>query len=228
MLLANDHLHTNVLRGTPGQLNADNGYPNIFIAADTLVKATYSTVLTDLGQTTATQNILTSSRLLTHFTANLSALADLSKSPVVDYGMYNSLGGPMNEPYKANSENDAIFSFDPSVINTSYLCQVSKIKSAGNLLVSIIIADLVFLQALWKILVFIVDTFILKDTSQHVEVAGHQSYSHLRSPSRDGYDMANLGPAKANATDFEPDQGSGRPPFQRQGTSQQYLLGNPS
>ena len=39
----------------------------------------------------------------------------------------------------------------PSTIAAQYLCQVPQLKSATSLIISILVADLVFLQALWKI-----------------------------------------------------------------------------
>lgn len=39
-----------------------------------------------------------------------------------------------------------------SVIYTQYFCQVPEMKSTDSLLVAILIADLVFPQALWKVL----------------------------------------------------------------------------
>jgi hypothetical protein len=39
----------------------------------------------------------------------------------------------------------------PSQIVLQYLCQVPHLKSTGSLIISILVADLVFLQVLWKV-----------------------------------------------------------------------------
>ena len=48
----------------------------------------------------------------------------------------------------------------PATIITQYLCQVPKLKSVGSMIVSIIVADLVFLQALWLIVTFLITFFL--------------------------------------------------------------------
>lgn len=54
----------------------------------------------------------------------------------------------------------------PAVILQQYFCQVPQLKSTGSLLVAIIVADLVFLQALWKVLNLVVTFFLER---QHPE-----------------------------------------------------------
>ena len=49
----------------------------------------------------------------------------------------------------------------PAVIATQYYCQVPQLKSTGSLLVAVLVADLVFLQVLWKVLNLAV-TFSMK------------------------------------------------------------------
>ena len=54
----------------------------------------------------------------------------------------------------------------PSTISAEYLCQVPKRKPIGNLIVTILVADLVLLQTVWQIYKLVVDTFFLKDGSE--------------------------------------------------------------
>jgi hypothetical protein len=50
-------------------------------------------------------------------------------------------------------------SVESTTIATEYLCQIPKLKPTGSLLVSVIVADLVFLQVLWLILNWTVTLF---------------------------------------------------------------------
>ncbi|KAI1209371.1 uncharacterized protein F4807DRAFT_91589 [Annulohypoxylon truncatum] len=121
-------------------LNATSEYPNIWTKADTLAKSTYSTILTDLGQTTATPNILSDATLLTYFTSNISQIE-----------MANFKAGPANESFDDLNATTGPLRVTPSVISTTYLCQVPELKSAGNLILAIIVADLVLMQGVWQL-----------------------------------------------------------------------------
>lgn len=48
----------------------------------------------------------------------------------------------------------------PSVLLTTYICQVPRLKSTGTLIVSVLVADLVMLQSIWKVFVLVVDHFL--------------------------------------------------------------------
>lgn len=48
----------------------------------------------------------------------------------------------------------------PSVLSTTYICQVPRLKSTGTLIVSVLVADLVLLQTIWKVFVLVVDHFL--------------------------------------------------------------------
>ncbi|KAF4943816.1 hypothetical protein FSARC_14824 [Fusarium sarcochroum] len=122
---------------TGEKLNKSNKRPIIWIEADTLAKATYSTILVDLGQTKPKSDILTDTKLLTHFTSSLSGL----KSAV------NLFPGPANDSYTVLGKSTGQLGIKPSVILTSYICQVPRLKPAGNLIVAVIVADLMLLQA---------------------------------------------------------------------------------
>lgn len=139
-------------------LDKQQAYPNIWIPADSLAKSTYYTVLTDLGQKSVVPNILNDQNLLEHFTANFSLVQE-------QYSFSNARPGPADAPFDPENDtiNNTASQIPSSVISASYLCQVPKMKSAGNLLMSILIADLVFLQALWTVFVLIVDSFMLKN-----------------------------------------------------------------
>ena len=50
----------------------------------------------------------------------------------------------------------------PSTISTNYLCSVSKMKSRGNLFISILLADLVLLNTIWVLYSLIVQRFFVR------------------------------------------------------------------
>ncbi|KAI0889342.1 uncharacterized protein GGS22DRAFT_177860 [Annulohypoxylon maeteangense] len=134
---------------TAGSLNAANLYPNIWIEADTLAKSTYSTVLTDLGQAAAVSNILSDESLLTYFTSNFSRIK-----------MANFKAGPGNASFDSLKATTGPLSVIPSVIATTYLCQVPELKSAGNLILAIIVADLVLLQSMWQLYKIVAEWYL--------------------------------------------------------------------
>jgi hypothetical protein len=132
---------------------------------DAIFKAVYSLVLTDLGQSTA-DTIVTRPRLLMDFTKpvlrelyilyndsswnsnwfdNETIFFDQVPSQINNRGM----GGiPPFTPPPAFSKPPVV---QPAVISQQYFCQVPQLKSTGSLLISIVVADLVFLQVLWKV-----------------------------------------------------------------------------
>jgi hypothetical protein len=129
-------------------LDSINAYPNIWIQADSLAKSTYSTVLTDLGQVSSTPNILTHGDTLQYFTSNFSIALQHTA---------NSRPGPATQDYETLKATTGPLGITPSVISTNYICQIPQLKSGGNLFLAVLVADLVFLQALWKIFTLATD-----------------------------------------------------------------------
>ena len=125
-------------------------YPNIWQSADTLAKASYSTVLADLGSA-ASSNILIDSDYLSYFTSNFSEAR---------HNIANAYPGPSTTSY--GTAGSGPLGTTPSVISTKYLCQVPQRKSSGNLFVGVLVADLVFLQALWFLFKLAFDIFYLR------------------------------------------------------------------
>lgn len=101
--------------------------------------------MTDLGQTTATPNILLNATALQYFTQNFTAMQKQNDT-------LGAKPGPANDSYEALKDHTGSLNTSTAVISTKYLCQVPRRKSIGTLLVSILVADLVFMQVLWKIL----------------------------------------------------------------------------
>lgn len=156
------------------RLVSRSAYPDIWILADALGKSAYSTILADLGQVTASPNILTNASTLQIFTANFSdirigkEIANAKPVPTTaDYSSLKNTTGPLN--------------LTTSTINAQYLCQVPQRKSTGNLLVSILLADLVFLQSLWQLFRSVVDHFLVKRVVDANKCAGCAPMTEMRS-----------------------------------------------
>ena len=133
---------------TPSVSNliSNNAPPNVWLASDSLAKSFYSTIMTDLGQTTATPNILLDENALQYFTQNFTTMQS---------NLVNAVPGPAHDSYDALKHQTGPLNTSVAVISTKYLCQVPRRKSTGTLFVSILVADLVFMQALWQIYRFL-------------------------------------------------------------------------
>lgn len=115
-----------------------------------LAKSFMSVILTDLGQTTTEQNILTAERLLQHFTADfpeaVSRQQPGSGTALEDYDSLKDTTGPLVVA--------------PATLAVSYLCNVPRRKPWSELIVSILVADLVFMRALWSIFTFAMSSWL--------------------------------------------------------------------
>ncbi|KAK0509004.1 hypothetical protein JMJ35_008375 [Cladonia borealis] len=121
---------------------SNNAAPNIWLASDSLAKPFYSTILTDLGQTTTVPNILLNATTLQYFTQSFTYMQKMT---------VNAWPGPARGSYEAFKDQTGPLNTSTAVISTKYLCQVPRRKSTGTLLLSILVTDLVVMQALWKI-----------------------------------------------------------------------------
>jgi hypothetical protein len=129
-----------------------SGYtpPDIWSSADRFVKSFHSTILTDLGQISSSPNILTNATLLEHFTSDFSQILDLS------YHESTLDPGPAKAAYTPLDSTMGALGVRPSVLSAEYLCQVPRQKPTGDMLVAVLIADLVLLQALWQVFKLVV------------------------------------------------------------------------
>ncbi|KAI0396627.1 hypothetical protein F5Y17DRAFT_418971 [Xylariaceae sp. FL0594] len=143
-------------------------YPDIWNRVDTLGKTMWFTTMTDLGLNDTLNgipNMLAYGDLLQNLTSNFTNEAQAYerglKQDQEHYGInlsvyaanqeresYNASSGPPQPPLGAA----------PSYLSTNYICQVPRKKSSGTLFFSVLIADLVLLQALWTAFKFVVDT----------------------------------------------------------------------
>jgi hypothetical protein len=142
-------------------------YPGIWRRIDTLGKAMWFTVMTDLGQNISvdgTPNMLVYDDLLQGLTSNLTneyRYWNQTKSQHHAYAVPYIKGLAMKS-FNASDSPQPGLGASPSYLSTNYFCQVPKAKSAGALFFSVLIADLVLLQALWTGFKFIVDSVVEK------------------------------------------------------------------
>lgn len=146
--------------------NLSDGNTLSLINFDGLAKSLYSIILTDLGQSVES-NILAFPQRTIDFANKTIQIGTTGKNS--SYACrWGQIIGPETEPCDPPLEPTAFYEWagtgvpyvNSSVISTQYLCQVPKLKSKGSLIVSIIVADLVFLQALWVVFTWIVTFFL--------------------------------------------------------------------
>ncbi|KAL4861640.1 hypothetical protein BDV12DRAFT_203808 [Aspergillus spectabilis] len=136
------------------QLDHDKVYPNIWLVADSLAKSAYLTVLTDLGQTADSENFLTNTDDLQFFSANFS------EGPPQ---MVNALPGPVGAmDYNMGKDQTRSLGTNASVISMQYICQVPQLKLTGNLIMSVLVADLVLLQTAWVLFKLVTDIYLFR------------------------------------------------------------------
>lgn len=141
----------------PPYSNPSNGRSYLII--DTLAKLLHATILTDLGQSIET-NILTSPQKTMEFAKNSLRMLEV-KCPNFGY-VWKGLSCPFpSEPltfFKLVRTGEP--SVAPSGIYTQYFCTIPKLKSPGYLFISVLVADLVLLQAIWIVFTWVVNFFL--------------------------------------------------------------------
>ena len=137
------------------KLISDGDSPNIWSQIDKMGKVFYSAILTDLGQNFSSiipdDNIFTSPSLLSEFSKPIPGWIGPREAIRGAIETYWLTGGPARDTYDALRSVTGPLNVSSSVIYTQYFCQVPQVKSTGSLIVAILLANLVFLSALWKI-----------------------------------------------------------------------------
>ena len=97
----------------------------------------------DLGQVDASPNILTNDSQLTNFTSQFPTTQ-------TDASHIGALAiGPEQHPYSPLTDTQGPVGIQSSVLASKYLYQVPQRKAWGTLITCMLVADLVFLRALW-------------------------------------------------------------------------------
>lgn len=139
--------------------------------------------MTDLGQMSLpnASNVLTNSAVLRKYADRISPLRNRNSTIGIPT-LYEQLPDGTYDSLRAGIGAGPL-DLTPSVISTNYLCSVPQMKSFGNLFVSILLADLVFLNAIWFIFCLVVDRFFIRSPSaNHCEgcLNGHNDLVPLR------------------------------------------------
>ncbi|KAL1637713.1 hypothetical protein SLS58_009139 [Diplodia intermedia] len=157
-------------------------------SADALAKAFYSTVLADLG-TADGPNLLTDEAALRTFTSNFS---DAPVEWVPAGPATGSYGSPQLVMGKPVINNSTIFN--------NYLCQTPVQKVPASLIVSVLLADLVFLRTLWSVMnlasTYIAEKKDAKGTAQLTRVLLRTAHKKWGPWSKSGHDYRITGEVK--------------------------------
>jgi hypothetical protein len=147
--------------------NAGRHLPNITTTADTFAKSLYSLLLSDFGVSDQTNALVTPAGVKW-----LGSQIDLElrgKPNMVYGGLYSGLPdnitnafnktGPSYPINKAYQSVASTLEAPPDLNNTKastifmqYLCSIPQRKGGGALFFAVLLADLVFLQAVWTLL----------------------------------------------------------------------------
>ncbi|CZR66441.1 uncharacterized protein PAC_16342 [Phialocephala subalpina] len=131
--------------------------PSIWNSINVLGKATYFSVLADLGRNNDSgPNMLADPILLANLSQNLTVV---NQTTTTQFRQWLPAGPAGLEEGSFDPSTKWSLGVSPAVLTTNYICQVPKLKTGGTLFVSVLVADLVLLQTLWMIFKFIVDTF---------------------------------------------------------------------
>ncbi|KAH8884147.1 hypothetical protein GQ53DRAFT_830071 [Thozetella sp. PMI_491] len=104
-----------------------------------LATSMQATIMADLGQNGS--NLLTDPKLLQNYTADFG-FHDNKNSTAGDGSYFNLTDQGVTGPLGVNA----------SAFYAQYLCQVPRLKPAGSLVASVLLANLVYLAAAWRLL----------------------------------------------------------------------------
>ncbi|OAL25926.1 hypothetical protein AYO22_04553 [Fonsecaea multimorphosa] len=142
--------------GNPPIVDTTIGEINVGRAVDYFAKSLYSFVLADLGQRFG-PNVLADSGILDEFWTACSneifqdagyGFAALDIMPMRSFDTLKNTTGPIG--------------ISKATLNAQYLCQIPHRKDTGSILVAVIVADLVLLQAAWKLFSWITTFWLEK------------------------------------------------------------------
>lgn len=143
-------------------LDSTNSNRTLALFWDSVAKMFYSFVMSDLGQSIDSNILGNKSSFVTFLNSTRNAVGTdaLRNQNCTGQGGGSIFETSHTEDYSFNDTDPSKFyewygSPDPivypAVINTQYLCQIPKRKPIGTITVNLIIADLVFLQAIWTV-----------------------------------------------------------------------------
>jgi len=151
---------------TPLSKYQENGtWPKVWLYIDGLAKAAASTTLADLGQNGPGIDMLDDAATLQSFTSRFKKdFWHKNDSYVLIWE--NAKPGRAQDDYDALKDTTGPLGISPSVISAQYICSVPRRKSTGDLIISILVADLVFLQLSWTLFTMIIGWTALRRVPQ--------------------------------------------------------------
>lgn len=145
--------------------------PGIWISADNLAKAFYFAILADLGQKDSGPNILDNVELLPHSTKRYEAIRN--RTPIWDDNLrVKTTEGLAHHAFTSKYRSRKNLGLEPSVISTTFLCQIPRLKRRPTLIVSVIINTIVILSALSRLYQFLIDVILSKNDPEMMNCAG--------------------------------------------------------
>lgn len=149
--------------------------------------AFYSTILSDLGQADG-PNILTKRDQIQEY-----VLAGHELSPLL-----GQADTPAQQVFDDVIKTTGNLTIEPSTFNAQYICQVPRRRNAGSVFIAVLVADMVFLQTLYKLLMWTTTWWIKRTDRNSTYCEGCRSRLR-RSPSQP--DSLALLPLSPNARD---------------------------
>lgn len=148
-------------------------FASTIVYADGLIKATRAVILADFGQSAPFNPVANPQKTLNFLNKTLAfyhsiphkgdAVISWSALWGVDTkSLYQNLQLSGNVTAFYNMTGYSLPRVDPAYISTEYLCVVPKLKSVGSLIISVVIADLVFLRVLWAIFNWVVTSHLAR------------------------------------------------------------------
>ncbi|KAK5060043.1 hypothetical protein LTR84_009927 [Exophiala bonariae] len=185
-VLAHDWLHVRPLGGYGNETrvtNLSDTFTSVSLYADGLARSGRALILTDLGQSSPSKFFASPQKTVDLINATLqfhqenlaTANATLYWTPICNVNDTESLLHPKSLDPAAfyGWTNTGIPLVQPAYISTQYLCNVTKMKSTASVIFSVIVVDLVYLQALWALLNWAVTTPLQRVNSDAMYCAGY-------------------------------------------------------
>ncbi|KAF5539088.1 hypothetical protein FPHYL_12350 [Fusarium phyllophilum] len=142
-----------------------------FVPFNNLAKAFYFTILADLGQKHSGANILDNIELLEHSTKGYENIRN--RTPIWgDNLRVNTTEGLAHHAFTSKDSSRKNLGIEPSVISTTFLFQIPRLKSRPTLIVSVIINTIVILSALWRLYQFTIDAILSKNDPEMMNCVG--------------------------------------------------------
>jgi hypothetical protein len=153
--------------------------PAIWEPADALAKIFRDVIMVDMGQASpgneedrlVGNNLLTNTSYLEFFTKNFTQMSDTLKQAGSGWFQLSDDPDLQTAPFTSADKSRYQLGISPSTLGMSYICQVPQLKPSGALFFSVLVADLVIVQALWKLFQLVTDYFLMRKYPKKFQTA---------------------------------------------------------